>query len=122
MAQMRRMSGMIAAVLVLLMAGGFMFISPSPILSACFIVAGVAGIVWQGKKLIASREDPYDLKRLWEQNDEPGEPEDDGQDAEDDTLLLPQLRSRRPARICPLPRLRKPITLRVISRGVLPSF
>ena len=87
MAQMRRMSGLIAAVLVLLMAGGFMFISPSPLLSACFIVAGVAGIIWQGKKLIASREDPYDLKRLWEQNDEPGEPEDDGQDAEDDTLF-----------------------------------
>ena len=84
MAKMRRMSGFIAAVLVLLMAGGFLFISPSPILSACFIVAGIAGMVWQAKKLTASREDPYDLSRLWDRGDEP---EDDGNDAEDGTLF-----------------------------------
>ena len=78
METLRRSAGLIAAVLVA--ASGSVLAFGAPGLGLPLLVIGALAAIWQGRLLLASRQDPYDLSRLWDR--EP-EPPDGGPDEED---------------------------------------
>ena len=81
MEALRRSAGLIAAVLVAASGGVLTF--GAPVLGLPLLVVGAVAAVWQARQQIASRQDPYDLSRLWEREQEPpgeAEPEEDVED------------------------------------------
>jgi uncharacterized iron-regulated membrane protein len=76
MATWRKLSGLIAA-LILATMGGLMFVE-HPFLSATLVCAGLGVAAWQGWYLWTNRapdNDPYDLNSLWERPEVPDEPD-----------------------------------------------
>ena len=61
---MRRASGLVAALLILL-AGIASLRGPALPFGIVLTTLGIAGVVWQIRLLRASRVDPYDLKLLY---------------------------------------------------------
>lgn len=104
MNRLRRAAGLIAALIVLAVGAGLLFAAPP--LGVLLLVIGAGAAVWQGRQLLASRRDPYDLSRLWEP-----EPEDqadegavDAMDSDDDGTLLCHACGHavpHPLRVCP---------------------
>jgi hypothetical protein len=61
---LRKAAGLIGAILVVAFGGALLLVTP--IFGAMLGVAGVGLLVWQVRALWKSREDPYDLKKLWD--------------------------------------------------------
>jgi hypothetical protein len=60
----RKAAGLIAAVLVVALGCGLLLVTP--IFGAMLAASGLALVVWQALTLWRAREDPYDLKKLWD--------------------------------------------------------
>ena len=61
---LRKFVGVIAAVLVLAMGVGLLWVLP--IFGAMLLFLGIGLTLWQARELWRQREDPYDLGKLWE--------------------------------------------------------
>ncbi len=60
----RKAAGLIAAVLVVAVGTGLLLVTP--IFGVMLLISGLALALWQALTLWRAREDPYDLKKLWD--------------------------------------------------------
>lgn len=68
----RNAAGLIAAVILAGLGG--LLVPGSPLVGGTLCLVGIAAAVWQGLRLKQNRTDPYDLKKLWDTDDEPETP------------------------------------------------
>jgi hypothetical protein len=78
MEKLRKTAGLIAAVLVVALGCGLLLVTP--IFGVMLATSGLALMVWQALALWRAREDPYDLKKLWDAPVLLGEESDDQPD------------------------------------------
>ena len=78
MKAIRRWAGITAAGLILLFGiPGLLYAGPGRIIGACFVLVGGVALALQIRAFRASREDPYDLRRLYDVPTNDDQPEDE---------------------------------------------
>ncbi len=78
----RKAAGLIAAVLVVAVGTGLLLVTP--IFGVMLLISGLALALWQALTVWRAREDPYDLKKLW---DAPVPLKDEDDDQPDESAL-----------------------------------
>ncbi|MGC4047686.1 MAG: hypothetical protein QM758_28165 [Armatimonas sp.] len=64
MASLRKFAALIASLLIAATGAGIFLVAP--IFGTMMALCGLGLVIWQGIVLWRSREDPYDLKKLWD--------------------------------------------------------
>lgn len=73
MATLRKAAGLICA--LILMTCGMFLAGGIPLVGIPLMLVGLGAAIWQAKELYASRQDPYDLNKLWDRPAEDEEPD-----------------------------------------------
>jgi hypothetical protein len=108
-AAFRTGAGLIAAMLVL--AFGGLLLPAAPPLGIALLLAGGGIAVWQARRILAARPDPYDLSRLWEREpDPPSEAEETNLDEDNDILYCHSCGHAVPTRFHRCPDCGRPLT------------
>lgn len=76
MQTVRKASALIASLLIVTLACGLL-VEGFASVGIPLIVVGLLASIWQIKRLYAAREDPYDLKRLFDPPPSDDQPEDE---------------------------------------------
>jgi len=86
MKTIRSAAGLIAAVLLAAWGTLVLVFAGQHVLGAAMMLFGAATAVWQGKRLWESRQDPYDLSKLWDQEPDPDAEPDEDWEGDRDTV------------------------------------
>jgi uncharacterized protein YbaR (Trm112 family) len=112
-ANLRRASGLIAAVVLAAFGAALLFSAPLaqdvPALGALLLALGGSAAFWQIRRLLAARRDPYDLSRLWDREPEPPEEADEEAVEDEGTLYCHSCGHAVPRAFHACPECRRPL-------------